>query len=81
MKIKVLLFGACREVAGTDEFDLELSDPAVAADAWTSMAGRFPALGRFERSALLAVNEQHAPKETRLKEGDTVAIFPPVSGG
>lgn len=81
MKIKVLLFGSCREAAGSGEIDLELSDTAVAGDAWASTTQRFPSLGRFERSVLLAVNEEHARKETKLKDGDTVAIFPPVSGG
>ncbi len=81
MRVKVLLFGAFREVAGTDEIITDLREPAVAGDVWNSMADRFPALGRFERSALLAVNEEHASRDTRLKEGDTVAIFPPVSGG
>lgn len=81
MKIKVLLFGACREAAGTGEMDLELPDHAVAGDAWRSIAGLFPQLARFERSALLAVNEEHARRETVLNDGDTVAVFPPVSGG
>lgn len=81
MKIKVLLFGSCREAAGSGEIDLELSDTAVAGDAWASTTHRFPSLVQFEKSVLLAVNEEHSSKETKLKDGDTVAIFPPVSGG
>lgn len=81
MKIKVLFFGSCREAAGAGDIELELSDTAVAGDAWTSTMRLFPSLSRFERSILLAVNEEHARKETKLKDGDTVAIFPPVSGG
>ncbi|HMV84523.1 MAG TPA: molybdopterin converting factor subunit 1 [Blastocatellia bacterium] len=79
--IKVLLFGACRETAGTGELSCELASPATAADAWGELKRRFPALAGFERNALVAVNEEHARMEHLLTNGDTLAIFPPVSGG
>jgi molybdopterin converting factor subunit 1 len=81
IKITVFLFGACRETAGVDEFELELASPANAASAWTEVKRSYPALERFERSALVAVNEEHARMEQPLRDGDTLAIFPPVSGG
>ena len=81
IKINVLLFGACREVAGASELDCDLSAPADVAGAWAEIKARFPNLEKFERSALFAVNEEHARKEDPLKDGDTLAIFPPVSGG
>jgi molybdopterin synthase sulfur carrier subunit len=80
----VLLFGACREAAGTDEFRLELDGAGGAlnvAAAFAEIKRRFPALERFERSALFAVNEEHARQQNLLRDGDTLAIFPPVSGG
>lgn len=79
--ITVLLFGACKEVAGAGELRCELAIPATAADAWEELKRRFADLERFERSALVAVNEEHAQRNHPLKNGDTVAIFPPVSGG
>jgi molybdopterin converting factor small subunit len=42
---------------------------------------RFPRLEPLTKSALFAVNEEHARADHPLHEGDTVAIFPPVSGG
>jgi len=81
INITVLLFGACREVAGLGELRCELVFPATAADAWEELKRRFVELERFERSALVAVNEEHAQRNHPLKNGDTVAIFPPVSGG
>lgn len=81
INITVLLFGACREVAGVSELSCELATPATAATAWEEIKRRFSELERFERSALVAVNEEHAQRNHPLNDGDTLAIFPPVSGG
>lgn len=81
IKINALLFGACRELAGASELQLDLPAPADVARAWSEIKSRFPNLEKFERSALFAVNEEHARKDQQLKDGDTLAIFPPVSGG
>jgi molybdopterin synthase sulfur carrier subunit len=81
IKINVLLFGALREMAGASELNLDLAAPADVASAWSEIKKRFPSLEKFERSALFAVNEEHARKEQPLADGDTLAIFPPVSGG
>ena len=34
-----------------------------------------------KEAAIIFVNSRHAEFETVLKEGDTLAIFPPVGGG
>ena len=34
-----------------------------------------------EMTALLMVNGTHQPSETALKDGETIAIFPPLAGG
>jgi MoaE-MoaD fusion protein len=81
MIITVYFFGACREAAGTPEWHCELAAPADVARAWSAVALRFPQLERFSRSALFAVNEEHARPDQSLQDGDTLAIFPPVSGG
>lgn len=81
MKIKVLFFGACREAVGLSEWESELEPSADVTRAFEAVKSAFPTLARFERSALFAVNEEHARKDQPLNDGDTLAIFPPVSGG
>ena len=80
-RINLLLFGACREIAGVGELTCELEGPADVAAAWVELQRRFPGLAGFDRSILFAVNEEHAQRTHPLGNGDTLAIFPPVSGG
>jgi molybdopterin synthase catalytic subunit len=81
MTIQVLLFGACREAAGTGEIAIDLESPATVGDAFARISEIFPGLEPFLKSALFAVNEEHVRAEHEVCDGDTLAIFPPVSGG
>lgn len=40
-----------------------------------------PRFAALPKDALLAVNQAFADRTTALKEGDEVALMPPVSGG
>jgi molybdopterin converting factor small subunit len=84
MTIRILLFGACREAAcgtGEGEMRLELSAPATVESAWRLLRAQFPPLNHFAGNVLFAVNESYARRVDPLADGDTLAIFPPVSGG
>ena len=85
MTITLLYFARVRELAGVSEETVHL--PEFVRDvagllAW--LAGRGPnfaaALGEGARIRV-AVNLDEAGPEVRLKNGDEVAIFPPVTGG
>lgn len=85
MKVKVLFFAGLREQLGTSAEELELPG-----DVTTVAALRSHLLGRGERwkSALgesklvrTAVNQDMVPATARIKAGDEVAFFPPVTGG
>ncbi|NDD64260.1 MAG: MoaD/ThiS family protein [Acidobacteria bacterium] len=82
MTINLLLFGACREaVTGQSEMCLEVAAPSDVRAVWQELVRRHPALGRFDLNVLFAVNEEYARIDQELVDGDTLAIFPPVSGG
>lgn len=76
MKVSVRLFAALRERAGTGARELELPAGATISDVW-------PALGLGDEPAGLvyAVNRDYAARERELRDGDEVALIPPVSGG
>jgi molybdopterin synthase catalytic subunit len=81
VSIRVLFFGAARDVVEANELDISLEAPATVSSAFQNLIARFSQLERFGRSLLFAVNQEYATPETILKENDELAVFPPVSGG
>jgi molybdopterin synthase catalytic subunit len=82
LRVRVLFFGAAREIVGRDEVELDLRAPANAASAFDEVLEIYPALRRFGRSLLFAVNQEYALDALReVRAGDELAVFPPVSGG
>jgi len=80
MKVRVVLFAKPRELVGKPNIDLALPAGATAADAWQQLSSEFD-LGPLPRSFRCAVNSEYARWEDPLKEGDELAVIPPVSGG
>jgi MoaE-MoaD fusion protein len=81
IKVKLLFFGAARDVAGHDQVDFKLPPATTAADALAAVKQAYPELNRFGRSLLFAVNQEYATPEQTVNNGDELAVFPPVSGG
>ncbi len=53
----------------------------TASEARVKLLEEFPGLSRFGNSLLLAVNQEYAREDVAIKDGDELALFPPVSGG
>lgn len=66
---------------GHGEVDFSLKGNSTAANAFEQVLEKFPDLRRFGRSLLLAVNQEYAPADREVQDGDELAVFPPVSGG
>ena len=79
--MRVLFFGAARDLAGHSEVELTLENADTAAKAFEEVVARFPELRRFGRSLLFAVNQEYARADLEVHDGDELAVFPPVSGG
>lgn len=79
MTITVRLFAILREKAGVSEISLELPNGAAADAAIAEISHRYPELKLA--SAAVAVNREYASRQTALRDGDELALIPPVSGG
>lgn len=81
MRICVKLFAVLREAAGVGEVELDLPGDATAGAVAAPLAKRFPKISRHLPRVAYAVNRSYAPADTPLRDGDEVALIPPVSGG
>ena len=81
MTIKVKFFAIAREKAGTGEAILHLPDDATVAGAAVQIARQFPGLAATAAKCAIAVNQEYAASDRRLRDGDELALIPAVSGG
>ncbi len=81
MEVTVHLFASARDAAKCRELHLPLPQSATAADALAALLDRFPGLRPWEGVLRIAVNQEYAPGNRVLRDGDEVALIPPVSGG
>ena len=81
VKVHLKMFAILRERSGVAETDLELPEGATVATAMAEVARRFAPIAPLLLRTLGAVNRDYADAGTRLKDGDELALIPPVSGG
>ncbi len=82
MEVRIRLYALYREQAGRGSVDVTLADAsATVADAIARLLADVPTLPRDFRPHLIAVNDEFANPQYPLKDGDEVALYPPVSGG
>ena len=79
--IRVLFFGAARDVVDQNPLSLSVEGTATVSVAFQQLVKQFAGLERFGRSLLFAVNQEYVERDTVLAAGDEVALIPPVSGG
>ena len=81
MKLAVQLFARARDLAGREHVDLELAEPVCVGDVRSALADQVPQLVPLARGLLIAVGTDYADDAVTLDADDTIACFPPVSGG
>ena len=76
--IRVLLFAYLQEEAGTSELQIEKENITVAElKAVVAKEYNVPVTA----STMVAINEEYANEDDTIRDGDVVALIPPVSGG
>ena len=81
MAVRVLFFATIAELAGTREMFLESAGIPDAGSVFDRIVRDVPSLEPRRNTILLAVNNEFARPDTPVRDGDEIALFPPVSGG
>jgi molybdopterin converting factor subunit 1 len=81
MEVRVLFFGMLKDFAGRDSEHLTLPEDATLEDLLGHYREENPRFKDSLSSVATSVNQEYAPRSTKLANGDEVALLPPVSGG
>ena len=81
MTVRVQLFAHLRDAAGTSESEAHVPEGASVADLLTVLYGQHPRLRDWDKSILVGAGVEFVDRNYLLKEGDEIAIMPPVQGG
>ncbi len=81
MRLHVLLFATYREIVGEKEVSWTADAGSTLSQFIDAFLAAHPRLAPHRSSMMVAVNLAAADPSVVLREGDEVALLPPVSGG
>jgi len=81
MQIQVRLFATYREIVGEGQLAWTFRDGTTVGQLVEAVLAKYPRLLGHEKSMVLAVNHEVVRLDVVLREGDEVALLPPMSGG
>jgi molybdopterin converting factor subunit 1 len=81
MRVRVLYFGVLKDVMGRRSVEMELPEGSSLAELLAMHRSSGGAVDSIWDSIAVAVNQEYARVGDVLKDGDEVALLPPVSGG
>ena len=81
MLIKILLFASLKDALKADALELEVPVGARVGDVLELLREREPKVARWLEHARVARNLDYAALEDEVRQGDELALIPPVSGG
>ena len=81
MTVTIKLFAAIREIVGSEDVSLDLSEGASIADIKRSLSQQFPQIEGLILRSVVAKNHDYALDTDVIGATDDLAVIPPVSGG
>jgi molybdopterin converting factor subunit 1 len=81
LEVDVLLFGPLADAAAAAKVRFSLPPDTCVGDLVRQVGERFPAIRGRLASTAVAVNREYVARSAALRDGDEVALIPPVSGG
>jgi MoaD family protein len=81
MKVRAEFYSRLREIVGASGLEVALEESATVNDLMQELYARYPKLREFKKSTLFGIGLEFVERNYQLREGDVVAIMPPVQGG
>jgi molybdopterin converting factor small subunit len=81
MIVKLLLFAAAKQIAGTQQLEVSLDQPCTVERLKSALVAEVPKLGPLVARSAFSVNQAYVDDQTEIGVGEEVAMIPPVSGG
>ena len=81
MRVTVLYFGILKDLFASEREAIDLPDGATVDSLVSFLRAQTSKQSDVWRTLAVAVNQEYAALSTTLREGDEVALLPPVSGG
>ena len=69
------------ELVGREEMELDIAQPATVGDLVRRVKDQIPSARQLPDHPLAAVNLQHVRLDAAVRDGDEVALLPPLAGG
>lgn len=83
VNVKLLFFAKSRELAGINECNLEIKRQIICSNLLNEICNSYQ-LNDIKCNLILAINGDYCDDPSallNLKEGDEIAVIPPLSGG
>ncbi|XP_056593348.1 molybdopterin synthase sulfur carrier subunit isoform X2 [Triplophysa dalaica] len=83
-EVSVLYFAKSAELTGLKSEIITVSSNVTSAQLWQHLEEKHPRLTVIRDQVVLAVRQEYVPLSEQpltLREGDEVAVIPPLSGG
>ena len=81
LRVRVLLFASYADFSGAGEMELTVPAAATVADVVHQVRASLPGGDRIPPRPLVARNRVHASLDDAVRDGDEIAILPPMAGG
>lgn len=81
MKVRILFFSVLKDITGAEELSWDCPPGETMAGLLTQLYARWPRLGEWDGSLLLAIDQAYVKRDAVLHDGCEVAVMPPVQGG
>jgi MoaD family protein len=81
MRVTVRFFASHREATGLTSFGADVPQGARAGEVLTLLYARFPKLQAAASHVAFARNREQVGADAQLRDGDELALLPPMAGG